>query len=236
MRQAFAYANEDYAAGRYDAAIEGYDRALSIDPSQYLIWTSRAMALRMRGISTYNKALAGQFQDGKNVAKKDFLAAIESANKALALIEALPVPADEPGRTNLALARVSALEEKGIDLQFIGEGFNDPSAFADASSAYKAAAEFAPDPGRKNRLRNKAAAVLAQKLDFPAAISIYKTVLDSDPVNVEALLGAFLATVSLPDKDVKAAREYGTRYLKAAPANDPHRQSVQETLDTLPKT
>jgi tetratricopeptide (TPR) repeat protein len=236
MREAFSYANEAFAAGRYDAAIAGYDKALSIDPSQYIIWTNRAMALRMRGISNYKKALAGIDVDGKVAAKKDFLASVESTNKALLLIDALPAPADEPGRTDLALARNSALEEKAASLVIIGVNFNDQFALTDAASAYKSAADFARDPKKKTQLRNKQAETLAQKLDFPAAIAVYKTVLESDPVNVDALLGAFLATTSLPDKDIKAARDYGTRFLQAAPDNDPRRQSVQEALNALPKT
>jgi tetratricopeptide (TPR) repeat protein len=236
LREAFTNANADYAAGRYDAAIAGYDKALSIDPSQYAIWTSRAMAFRMRATTNFNKALAAKDEAGKNEARKDFLTAIESANKALMFISIEPTPADDQGRASLAQAHVSALEEKGLSLVVIGERFSDPAALSDAIATYKSAVELASDPKKKNQLRNREGVALADKLDFAAAISLYKTVLDSDPVNLDALMGAFLACVSLPEMDVKAAREYGTRYLKAAPANDPQRQSIQGALDALPKT
>jgi tetratricopeptide (TPR) repeat protein len=236
MREAFKNANEDYAAGHYDDAIAGYDRALSIDPSQYAIWTSRAMALRMRGTSTFNKALAAKDEAGKTEAKKDFLAAAESANKAVILILTEPTPTGEQARTNLVQAHISALSEKGASLEIIGERFNDSMAMTNAIAAYKDAVDLTTNTQKKNQLRNKEGAVLSFKADFASALAIYKTVLDSDPVNMDALLNAFLACVGLPEMDVKGAREYGTRFLKAAPANDPHRKDVQDVLDALPKT
>jgi tetratricopeptide (TPR) repeat protein len=235
LRQAFAEANADFAAGRYDEAISGYDEALMYDSSQYVIWTKKASAYRMRGITSFNKALAAKDEAGKNVSKKDFLAAVESANKALALIDAVPPPSDDTARANLAQARLSALEEKGSSLQVIGERFNEPAAEEDAIAAYKAAIDLARDPQKKNALRNKEAAVFTFKGDNIGLLAISKAVLDSDAVNVEALLNAFLACVGLPDMDVKGAREYGTRYLKAAPANDPRRKDVQDVLEALPK-
>ncbi len=229
LAKALQEGNQAVTAGRYDDAIAAYDRGIALDPSQYVLFLNKAAALRLRGTQTYNQSLGpNRDQKTKDAIRRDWLAAVESAGKAMNLVEA---SSSSTPPADLYQARLVTLQEKALDLSLLGR--IDEARLPEAAGAYHAAAELAKDPVKKNQLRNNEAWILFQALDFGKALSVYKNVLETEPENLDALYGATMAAVS--SEDWKSCNAYGARFLKVAPAADRRRAEIKETLDAIPK-
>jgi tetratricopeptide (TPR) repeat protein len=68
------------------------------------------------------------------------------------------------------------------------------------------------------------------------AVDHYKQALIADPQNADAYYGLFCLTNKTSDNDPKKAVTYGESFLEAADDSNPHRRTVESTLERLKKS
>jgi tetratricopeptide (TPR) repeat protein len=76
--------NAAFSSKNYAEAITAYDQGIAADPEQGVFHLNKALALRERGVSTFNTATKAKDQAGRNSAKADIKASVESLEKAVA--------------------------------------------------------------------------------------------------------------------------------------------------------
>src|SRR5260370_36662866 len=95
--------NHEEAIKLYGDAVQQYDSGLAADADQPSLLTNKASALKARGVDKYNAAIQTKDEaaraTGLEVAKADFKAAADAANKAAALFKKAPA-ATEPQHQN----------------------------------------------------------------------------------------------------------------------------------------
>ncbi len=84
--EAFKAGNAALTAKNYDEALKQYDTGLAADPEQPSLLTNKTLALKARGVDRYNAAILTKDEaaktSGLELAKADFKAAADAANKA----------------------------------------------------------------------------------------------------------------------------------------------------------
>ena len=95
---AFKLGNAALNAKNYDEALKQYDTGLAADPDQPSLLTNKALALKARGVDRYNAAIQLKDEAARpsalEMAKADFKAAADAANKAADLIKKVPAATD----------------------------------------------------------------------------------------------------------------------------------------------
>ena len=227
--------NQALADGHYDDAIAAYDRGIALDPTQDAFFLNKARALRLRGATTWNQSLKNRDQKTKDAIQRDWVAALAACSKALDIVEtdSRAKPPVDPAQ--LGQRRLAALEEKAEILKLLLdiEPATDDARLHEAIAAFQAAADLTKDPVKKNRLLYREGMLLLGTADNPGrTLSVFKSILETEPENLDALYGAAMATLML--QDGKSCKEYGARFFKAAPAVDRRRAEIKEACDAIP--
>ncbi len=137
--EAFKAGNAALNAKNYDEALKQYDMGLAADPEQPSLLTNKAVALKARGVDRYNAALQTKDEaartSGLDVAKADFKAAADAANKAAELIKKMPAATDPAEQKQQAVNRYATMSARAEAMRlFVTK--------ADASQADAGAAAF----------------------------------------------------------------------------------------------
>jgi tetratricopeptide (TPR) repeat protein len=227
---------------KYTAAVAAYDEGLTADPEQPAILTNKAVALKGRGVDRFNSTLQSKTLDdaGKTAAlqaaKDDFKAAAETANKAVALIKAAPVPTDpaEVQRYNankyaaaLTNAEAMRLFVSKVDQTKAEEGLN----------AFKEYLALETDPAKKAKAQLDMAQMLLDSGAADKALMEFKGILTSQPDSPEANLGAGLALYATGEKEkFQEAANYLQHFVDVAPDTNPMKDDAKAILTELKNT
>jgi tetratricopeptide (TPR) repeat protein len=227
---------------KYTAAVAAYDEGLTADPEQPAILTNKAVALKGRGVDRFNSTLQSKTLDdaGKTAAlqaaKDDFKAAAETANKAVALIKAVPVPTDpaEVQRYNankyaaaLTNAEAMRLFVSKVDQTKAEEGLN----------AFKEYLALETDPAKKAKAQLDMAQMLLDSGAADKALLEFKGILTSQPDSPEANLGAGLALYATGEKEkFQEAANYLQHFVDVAPDTNPMKDDAKAILTELKNT
>jgi len=227
---------------KYTAAVAAYDEGLAADPEQPAILTNKAVALKGRGVDRFNSTLQSKTLDdaGKTAAlqaaKDDFKAAAETANKAVALIKAAPVPTDpaEAQRYNankyaaaLTNAEAMRLFVSKVDQTKAEEGLN----------AFKEYLALETDPAKKAKAQLDMAQMLLDSGAADKALAEFKGILSSQPDSPEANLGAGLALYATGEKEkFQEAANYLQHFVDVAPDTNPMKDDAKAILTELKNT
>jgi tetratricopeptide (TPR) repeat protein len=231
--------NTDEAVQKYTAAIAQYDEGLAADPEQPAILTNKAVALKGRGVERFNSTVRSKTLDdagrtaGLQTAKDDFKAAAEAANKAVALIKALPVPTDpaEVQRYNGNKYAAMLTNAEAMRL-YVSKG--DPTQSEAGLAAFKDYLAIETDPAKKAKAQLDMAQMLLDAGAADKALAEFKTILTSQPNSPEANLGAGLALYASGEKaNFQEAANYLQHFVDVAPDTNPLKDDAKAILNEL---
>src|SRR5260370_4176469 len=123
---------------------------------------------------------------------------------------------------------MAALEETAEVLRLPREieAAADDARLREAIAAFQAAADLTKEPVKKGRLLSREGMLLLGTADNPGRpMGVFKSILETEPENLDALYGATMAALTL--QDGKSCKIYGARFFKTAPATDRRRADVK---------
>jgi tetratricopeptide (TPR) repeat protein len=233
----FKAGNAAFVAKNYDEAIRQYDEGLVADPQQTVLLTNKSVALKVRGIDRYNAASRltdeAAKTSGIEAARKDWKDAAESAKLAVAASKAETVPTEAAALSNYNTSKLNAYNALAEAMRlYVTKG---DATQADAGyTAYQEYIAVETDPAKKSKAQIDAAQMLLDAGASDKAFAEFKKILDTDPENIDASLGAGLALFQSGDKaKFQEAANYLQRFVDKAPDTHKLKPSAKESLEYL---
>ena len=231
--------NTDEAVAKYTAAVAQYDEGLAADPDQPAILTNKAVALKGRGVERFNAAVRSKTLDdaGRNAAlqtaKDDFKAAAEASAKAVTLIKALPVPAEQADLQRYNGNKYAAMITQAESMRlYVSKG--DASQADAGLAAYKDYIAVETDPAKKAKAQLDMAQMLLDAGAADKALVEFKGILATTPDSPEANLGAGLAVYATGDKaKYQEAANFLQKFVEVAPDSNPMKADAKAILTEL---
>ncbi len=235
--------NTDEAVAKYTAAVASYDEGLAADPEQPAILTNKAVALKGRGVERFNAAVRSKTLDDAaktaaiQAAKDDFKAAAEASAKAVTMIKAMPVPADQADLQRYNGNKYAAMITQAESMRlYVTKGDGGPQADA-GLAAYKDYIAVETDPAKKAKAQIDMAQMLLDAGAADKALVEFKGILATTPDSPEANLGAGLAVYATGDKaKYQEAANYLQKFVEVAPDSNPMKASAKDVLTELKNT
>jgi tetratricopeptide (TPR) repeat protein len=234
--------NTDEAIQKFSAAVTAYDEGLAADPAQPAILTNKAVALKGRGVERYNAAIRSKTLDDAGrtaaleVAKADFKAAAEASTKAAGMLKSQTAPSDpaelDRYNKNKYAAYVTYAESMRLFVSKV-----DPTQADAGLAAYKDYIAVETDPAKKAKAELDSAQMLLDSGQADKALAGFQTILQSQPDNPEANLGAGLALYATQDKTkFQEAANYLQHFVDVAPDTNPLKADAKAILAELKST
>jgi tetratricopeptide (TPR) repeat protein len=234
--------NTEQAVQKYTEAVTQYDEGLAADPEQPAILTNKAVALKARGVQRYNAAITSKTLDdaGRTAAlesaKADFKAAAESSTKAVNLLKAQANPTDPAEADRLNKNKYAALLTHAESMRLFVSKVDTTQTEA-GLTAFKDYMAIETDPAKKAKAQLDAAQMLLDSGSADKALVEFQAVLQSQPDNPEANLGAGLALYSVQDKaKYQEAANYLQKFVDVAPDTNPMKDDAKAILAELKST
>ncbi|HJT65608.1 MAG TPA: carboxypeptidase regulatory-like domain-containing protein [Pyrinomonadaceae bacterium] len=234
--------NSDQAIEKYGEAITQYDEGLAADPDQPAILTNKAVALKGRGVARYNAAITSKTLDdaGRTAAleqaKADFKAAAEASSKAAGMLKAQTAPTDPADLDRYNKNRYAAYVTNAESMRLFVSKV-DPTQADAGLAAFKDYIAVETDPAKKAKAQLDSAQMLLDSGQADKALAEFQTILQSQPDNPEANLGAGLALYASQDKaKFQEAANYLQRFVEVAPDTNPLKADAKAILAELKST
>jgi tetratricopeptide (TPR) repeat protein len=221
------------AEKRYDEAVRIYDEGLALAPGESSFLVNKSLALRMRGIDRFNASIKLADEQsrlsGIGAAKQDFSRSADISTEAIKRIKSSRIREYVEILTNDS-DRLLAFASHAEAMRFAAS-YVDKTKAPEALEAIHEYIDIEPDEQRKTKARLDAGKMLLETGYGDRALDEYKKVLDTNPDDVEALLGAGLALSQTGvDKQFMEAEPYFQRFVDLAPAGHRMKAEIEETL------
>ncbi len=238
-RRTFEAGGKALQAKNYDEAVKQYEEGLAADPEQPALLTNKSIALRIRGAEKYNAAVQSKDQATKDAgmaaAKKDFSDSAAAATKAVELVKAESPAVDQAERARQTANKNAALAARAEAMKIFVSKV-DPSKADDGEAAFKDYEATLTDPPTKLKVQLEGAQMLFDAGAVDKAVTAYKQVLEVQPDNVDALLGAGLALFGTGDTaKYQEAANFLQRFVDIAPDTHALKADAKAVLDDLKK-
>ncbi len=222
MKKKFAEGLDLSKNKNYDGAITAFKEAATLDPEQHVVHANLALALYNRGATEMN---AGQ----RDPAKQDFTDSVQSANKAIALVE--PMVNDPTKGAEAKKSKSGYLKIKADSESVLGTRLGDGAAADAAAKDYREAAGLTDDAEAKKQYELKGANTLFQAGKSEEAIKAFQDILQTDANNLDALysLGLAYAGASKFQESANTLQ----KFLDHAPESDPRVPEVKAVIKDL---
>ena len=234
--------NSDQAIQKFGEAVTQYDEGLAADPDQPAILTNKAVALKGRGVERYNSAIRSKTLDdaGRTAAidqaKGDFKAAAEASSKAAGMLKAQTAPTDPAELDRYNKNRYAAYVTNAESMRLFVSKV-DPTQAEAGLTAYKDYIAIETDPAKKARAQLDSAQMLLDSGQADKALAEFQSILQSQPDNPQANLGAGLALYATQDKEkFQQAANYLQHFVDVAPDSDPLKADAKAILAELKST
>jgi tetratricopeptide (TPR) repeat protein len=238
--EAFKAGNTALNAKNYDEALKQYDMGLAADAEQPSLLTNKTLALKARGVDRYNAAIQTKDEaartSGLELAKADFKAAAEAANKAADLIKKVP-PATEPAeQKQQAVNRYATMSARAEAMRLFVTKADGSQADAGAA-AFEDYIAVETDAAKKSKAQLDMAQMLLDAGAGDKAFAAYQKILAERPDDPDANLGAGLALYSMGDKArYQEAANYFQHFVDKAPDNHKFKNDAKDILANLKNT
>jgi tetratricopeptide (TPR) repeat protein len=238
--EAFKGGNAALAAKNYDEAIKQYDTGLAADPEQPSLLTNKALALKARGVDRYNAAIQTKDEaaktSGLELAKADFKAAADAANKAADIIKKAPAASDPEEQKQQTINKYATMSARAEAMRlFVTK--------ADASQADAGATAFEDyiavetDAAKKSKAQLDMAQMLLDAGAGDKSFAEFQKILAEKPDDPDANLGAGLALFSTGDKaKYQEAANYLQHFVDKAPDTHKFKNDAKAVLAELKST
>ena len=231
--------NSDEAIQKFTAAVAQYDEGLAADAEQPAILTNKAVALKGRGVEKYNATIRSKTLDdaGRTAslesAKADFKAAAEASSKAVTLIKAQPAPTDPADVQRYTGNKYAAMLTRAESMRLFVSKV-DGTQSAAGLEAFKDYISVETDPAKKAKAQLDAAQMLLDSGQADKALAEFQSILQAQPDNPDANLGAGLSLYALNDKaKFQEAANYLQKFVEVAPDSNSFKVAAKEILAEL---
>lgn len=228
--------NELYAAKRYDEAVAKYSEAITADaehPGAPVILTNRSIVLRMSAVDKYNAAVKNKDEAGKEAAKKDWKQSAQDAMLAVERLKAAGPPADMAAASNYKDQYYRALLARAAVMKFFVPLVDRTKADV-GQTAYQEYLAVEMDATTKLKMQLEGAQMLFDAGEVDKAVVEFQRVLEANPDNVEAMLGAGLALFGTGDSTkYQDAANYLQRFVDKAPDTHAFKADAKAVLEEL---
>jgi tetratricopeptide (TPR) repeat protein len=244
VEKTFKAGNEALKAKNYDSAIALYDEGIAADPEHPgapSLMTNKALALNARGVEKYNTALKTTDEAAKtaaiDAAKKDWQAAFDASNKAVAMLKAAPVPSDATAANNQKQTTYYALLARSEATRLFVTKVDQTKADMGVT-AFQEYIAVEVDPIKKAKAEHDLAQMLFDANVFDQALAAYQKILETNPDDLNALLrsGQALFNIGALNSDkakYQLAANYLGRFVDKAPDTDPYKADAKAILEAL---
>ncbi|MGH9842841.1 MAG: tetratricopeptide repeat protein [Blastocatellia bacterium] len=215
MKKLFESGLAKMNAKDYNGAITDLNEASKADAEQYSVWANLALALYNRGVTNYNESLKDQSK--RDPAKQDFNDSINAISKAIALTE--PKLNDPAKGAEAKKQMATAVKIKADSESLLAKKLNVMEMADAANKDYLKAAELSDNPADKKSFVMKGAETLREAGKNDEAVVALKTILETDPENVDALYNLGLV-YSNTEKTWQDAANMLQKFVDKAPATD----------------
>ncbi len=236
----FKAGNAALLAKNYDEAIKQYQEGLAADTDQPALWTNEAVAYKGRGVEKYNESLAAkddaQKTAGLEAARNDFKSAAAASTKAFTLIKAVKVPTDSADLERYNGNKLATLATHAEAMRLLVTKVDSTQADA-ALAAFKEYIAAEPDPVKKAKGQLDAAQMLLDAGAVDKAYAEFHSILETQPDNADANLGAGLSLFASGDKTkYQDAANFLQRYVDVAPDSHKYKADARAILLELKNT
>lgn len=233
VSRTFKAGNEARAAKRYDEAIAQYEEGLKADPQQVALWIGKAEAYRMRGVDRYNAAVQSKDTAGQDAARKDFAEAAEASQKAVEASKAEAANTDPAVQPAINARKLAALSTRAESERLFVTKVDQTKA-DEGLTAYSEYLAAETDPERKAKAQIAVAQMLLDANAPDKAFVEFKKILDANPNDPDANLGAGLALFGSGDKaKYQDAANYLQHFVDTAPDTHKFKADAKAILDAL---
>lgn len=242
LNRTFKAGQEALGARRWDEAITNFKEGLAADPEQDALWVGLAEALRLRGADRYNAAVKIKGDDaardaGLKSAQQDWREAAEASARAVDLAKKKPAATDPTAAAQQKQNRLAAFDVRAKTMLLFVSKVDQTQAEA-GLAAYNEYIEAETDPAKKAKAQNDLAKMLLDAGATDKALIEYRKILDANPDNVDALMGAGLALYNLAyasnDKaKFQEAANYLQRFVDRAPDTNPLKADAKAVLEEV---
>ena len=229
----------DQALQKFSEAVTNYDEGLAADPDQAALLTNKAVALKGRGVVRYNSAIRSTTMDDAarsaavEAAKADFKAAAETSTKAVNMLKGQPTPTDPAELDRYNKNKYAAMVTNAESMRLFVSKV-DPSQADAGLTAFKDYIAVETAPEKKAKAQLDAAQMLLDSGQSDKALVEFQAVLQSQPDNPEANLGAGLALYASQDKEkFQEAANYLQHFVDVAPDANPLKADAKAILAEL---
>ena len=201
--EAFKAGNAALTAKNYDEALKQYDTGLAADPEQPSLLTNKTLALKARGVDRYNAAILTKDEaaktSGLELAKADFKAAADAANKAADIIKKMPAATDPEEQKQQTVNKYATMSARAEAMRLFVTKADGTQADAGAA-AFEDYIAVETDAAKKSKAQLDMAQMLLDAGAGDKAFAAYQKILAQRPDDPDANLGAGLALFSTGDK------------------------------------
>ncbi len=234
--------NGNEAIQKFSEAVTQFDEGLTADPEQPALLTNKAVALKGRGVEKYNRMIQEKTLDdeGKKAllqaAQADFKGAAEASSKAVTLIKAQTVPTDPAELTRYNGNKYAALLTQSESMRLFVSKV-DPTQSAAGVTAFKDYIAVETDAAKKTKAQLDMAQMLMDSGAPDKALVEYQAILESQPDNPEANLGAGISLYAQgqPAKYQEAAN-YLQKFVEKAPDGHTFKDEAKMILTEMKNT
>lgn len=203
IAKAVAEGSKAYQDNNYDLAIAKFEEGIQADPdfagSAPVLLNNKALSLKGRAVNNYNDVVKGKAADkaaALQSVKADFTNGIAATDRALEILKNAQAPAADV-KKNYDAAQLNSLTiRKDLYGLMLLTGV-DKTRGNEAVVAYEEYIAAEPDASKKSASRVGLAEAYQQANQYEESIAEYEKVLAENPENVDALVGAGLALVSM---------------------------------------
>lgn len=237
IARTFKAGNAALMAKNYDEAIKQYQEGLAADSGQSALLTNQAVAYKARGVEKYNAGISAKDDAEKTAnleaAKSDFKAAAIASGKAAALIKAMPVPTAAADLERYNGNRLASYSTNAEAMRLLVTKV-DPTQADAGLAAFKDYIAIETDPVKKAKAQLDSAQMLLDAGAVDKSFAEFHSILETQPDNPDANLGAGLSLFASGDKaKYQDAANYLQHYVDVAPDTHKFKADAKAILAEL---